>query len=173
MPWNGTNTFLQQFFALPNKPPFSVRTESTGAHGHYRNIHSTAACPGRWQLYNLGAIGYVAMLQSAVLCWRFQHGMPSNWCNPPCFAWKVGLFVKFRWSPMKETCILQALLGHSDSWWEAATCPSETHPWATCRALTRRKQTFSWNQPKLLPNSLWKEIQQQKICQGKPRPPTN
>lgn len=80
-------TPLQSFSALPNKPLFSQSPGSTGAHGHYRSIQG--ACHSWWQLYNRGAIGYVAMLKSAGLCWRFQRGMPSNWCNSPCFVWKV------------------------------------------------------------------------------------
>lgn len=46
---------------------------------------------------------------------------------------------------MKETYIFQALLGRSDSQWEAATCNSETwaHPWAACRVLAHRKLTVS------------------------------
>lgn len=108
-------TPLQQFSALPNKLLFSLSPESTGAHGHYRSIHG--ACHSWWQLYNRGAIGYAAMPKSAGLCWRFQRGMPSNWCNSPCFVWKVWLFGKSLWSPKKETYIFQALLGRSDSWW--------------------------------------------------------
>lgn len=170
VPRNGRNAFLhptplQQFFAVPNKPPFSLRPESTGARGHYRNIHSPTACHSWWQLYNLGAIGYVAMLMSAGLCWRFQRGMPLNWCNPPCFVWKVWLFVKFLWSPMKETYIFQALLGHSDSRWEAATSNSESraHPQAACRVLAHTKPTFGSNHPKLLPDFFLKKKEKKNI----------
>lgn len=101
-------TPLQHFSALPNKPLFSLSPRSTGAHGHYRSIQG--ACHSWWQLYNRGAIGYVAMLKSAGLCWRFQRGMPWNWCNSPCFIWKVWLFGKSLWSPMKETYIFQPSL---------------------------------------------------------------
>lgn len=144
---------LFRFSALPNKLLLSLSPGSTGAHGHYRSIQG--ACHSWWQLCNRGAIGYLAMLKSAGLCWRFQRGMPSNWCNSPCFVWKVWLFGKSLWSPMKETYIFQALLGFSDGWWWADTCNSEflLVPGQLAEHFPHRKTTVSWNRPKFLPGS--------------------
>lgn len=113
-----------------------------------------AAYQSWWQLYNLGGIRYVVVLTPAGLSCRFQHSVLSNWCHPPCFVWKVCLFVKFFRISMKETCIFQALLGKR--WQLVRGCHTSFRNSASAlgsiRAPAHRRLICSCNKPKLLPD---------------------